>query len=768
MLLGVLLVGLCSEPVAAKAPSPGGPSAWPHTISRNGAEVTIYQPQAVQWPDRKILTARAAVAITTAGQKQALLGTVEISLATSTDEATGIVHLSDPKLLSTHFPSLDTAAAAALEAKIADALPDMQTRQVPLAAVLLSLRQSPVKSVEPQNDPPRIFYADHPASLVVFDGEPVTVPAGKSGLSYAVNTNWDVFASDGTWYLLNNGIWLKASSALGPYSPTTTLPPAFRSLPAEANFADARKALPARGPKSPQAVPTIFVSTTPAAIIVTEGAPKLAAVQGTALERVTNTPNTLLFDTADAHYYVLLAGRWFSAPALEAGWTFATDKLPGDFAMIDPGTPEAAVLASVPGTVAAQEAVLKALIPTTATLKRGAAKPSVAYVGVPHFEPIPGTSILHATNTTSVVLKVGEKFYVCEAGAWFVGPSPHDPWTLADAVPPEIRTIPPSSPYYNVTYGYTAGYAMGFVSAGVLVYGTGYYYPPVVVPGPVPVFLPYPYTYAGQVWYNSSTGAWARGGSVWGPYYGASGARAYNPTTGAWAQGGAVWGPYGGAGAWSAYNPSTGSYAHGSAAWGGGSGSANANWYNARTGISGSTNQNWNAYGRWGSSTFAGPSQTVNTESRSNANGSAGAFQSSTGAEGAGYHNRNTGTNGGAVKTANGDVYAGRDGNVYQHTDNGWSKWSNGGWQPVNPPTSSTGATQSTAANRSAAANGGNPRTSAGNPRTNGSERLGAVDPGSWNQLQQDRMGREFGQGQREFGGGAFQGRAGGGRFRRQ
>jgi hypothetical protein len=47
MLLGVLLVGLCSEPVAAKAPSPGGPSAWPHTISRNGAEVTIYQPQAV-------------------------------------------------------------------------------------------------------------------------------------------------------------------------------------------------------------------------------------------------------------------------------------------------------------------------------------------------------------------------------------------------------------------------------------------------------------------------------------------------------------------------------------------------------------------------------------------------------------------------------------------------------------------------------------------------------------------------------------------------
>ena len=52
-----------------------------------------------------------------------------------------------------------------------------------------------------------------------------------------------------------------------------------------------------------------------------------------------------------------------------------------------------------------------------------------------------------------------------------------------------IYTIPPSSPMYNVTYvkvygatptavtyGYTAGYTMAFVSAGVVVYGTGYYY----------------------------------------------------------------------------------------------------------------------------------------------------------------------------------------------------------------------------------------------------------------------------------------------------
>ena len=79
----------------------------------------------------------------------------------------------------------------------------------------------------------------------------------------------------------------------------------------------------------------------------------------------------------------------------------------------------------------------------------------------------------------------------------------------------------------------------------------------------------------------------------------------------------------------------------------------------------------------------------MNTAERQQCAGSAGGFQSSTGAAGAGYTGVN-GNSGGAVKTQNGDVYAGHDGNAYQHTSDGWSKWSNGGWQPVNPPTNTT------------------------------------------------------------------------------
>jgi len=729
-------------------------AAWPHTIEREGNTVTVYQPQAIEWPERKQLKARAALSIVRPEQRQPLMGTIELRLATTVDEAHGIVHLSDPQLLSSHFPALDTQQAAALEAKIREALPQMQISEVPLASVLLSLKQLPVATVAVNNSAPVIFYADRPASLVVFDGEPVLVPAGKSVLTYAVNTNWAVFVEHGTWFLLNNGVWLSATQVGGPYELVTQLPETFQALKREPEFKNVARYIPAKAPPSKYVAPQIFVSQKPAEIIVTAGAPSLRAVTGTGLQRVVNTANVLFYHAAENLYYVLLSGRWFSARTFSGPWEFATDRLPPDFSLISPTGPDAAVLASVPGTIAAQEAVLAAQIPRTATLKRDAAKLTVVYSGPPHFVPLTPTTMLYAVNTNTYVLQVNTTYYACEGGAWFFAPAPAGPWVLAESVPTVIYTIPASSPLYPVTYvhvyaatplyvtfGFTAGYTLGYVSSGVLVYGTGYYYPPVIIPGPVPIYYPYPYTYAGAVWYNPSTGAWARGGAIYGPAGGvAKGATYYNPTTGAWAQGGAIYGPNGGAGAWSAYNPSTGSYAHGSASWSNGSGSANASYYNARTGVSGSTNQNVNPYGRWGSSTFAGPNQTVNTQSRANSNGRAGSFDSSTGAKGAGYQNAVTGGSGGAVKTQGGDVYAGHDGNVYKHTDSGWSKYVDGSWNAVQPPANH--------ANPPAA----NANTLGGAQGRGGTNAGGSMDRGNYQQLEQDRLGRQAGGGR--WGGG--------------
>ena len=506
-------------------------ATWPHTMtSPNGATVEVYQPQAISWPDEKTLTARMALAITPPGAKTPFVGTLELAFATTIDNATHLITLADPKLISTHFPSLDTERAQQVNDRIAAVLPTLQLKQVPLDAVVLSLKELPqtVKPVAVNNDPPAIFHADRPASLVVFDGDPVLARAGNSGLKYAVNTNWDVFfdpAGKGTWFLLNNGIWLAAPAATGAYALASRLPAAFAKLPSDANFADARKAMPAKS-VPPSQVPSIFVSTKPAEIIVTEGAPQFAAVPGTGLQYVKNTASDLFFDKAQGRFYYLTSGRWFAASGLDGPWSFASNDLPPDFALIPPDGERGEALASVPGTSQAQLAVLRAQIPQQATLKRADAKLTVSYAGAPEFRPLPGIDLAYAVNTAFEVLETDGKYYVCYQGAWFVGATPNGPWALADSVPPAVRSIPPSSPVYNVsyvnvygstaetvTYGYTAGYTMGYVAAGVLVYGTGYYYPPYVGPGVVPVFLPYPYSYAGSVWYNPAVGAWARGGT---------------------------------------------------------------------------------------------------------------------------------------------------------------------------------------------------------------------------------------------------------------
>ena len=274
---------------------------WPHTIATpNGATATVYQPQAISWPDQKTLTTRMALAITPAGAKTPVLGTLEISFATVVDNATHLVTLSDSKLIASHFPTLDTAQAGQLQDRIGALLPTLQLKQVPLDAIVLSLKDLPqtAQPVAVNNDPPTIFHADRPASLVVFDGDPVMALAGNSGLKFAVNTNWDVFqAADGTWYLLNNGTWLSAPAATGPYKAVTKLPPAFSRLPSDANFADVRKAVPAK-PVAAAQVPTIVISMKPAEIIVTDGAIQFVAISGTSLQYVKNTASDLFFDTA--------------------------------------------------------------------------------------------------------------------------------------------------------------------------------------------------------------------------------------------------------------------------------------------------------------------------------------------------------------------------------------------------------------------------------------------------------------------------------------
>ena len=129
--------------------------------------------------------------------------------------------------------------------------------------------------------------------------------------------------------------------------------------------------------------------------------------------------------------YFLVSGRWFSAPDFSGPWTFATPNLPEDFKRIPLSHPRSRVLASVPGTRQAIEAVLLAQIPQTATVnRREISAPAVDYQGEPQFEAIEKTSVARAVNTDKEILKVGDMYYMCFEGVWFVSNASERTWTV--------------------------------------------------------------------------------------------------------------------------------------------------------------------------------------------------------------------------------------------------------------------------------------------------------------------------------------------------
>ena len=332
-------------------------------------------------------------------------------------------------------------------------------------------------------------------------------------MQFVVNANWPVFTEQGrsTYYLFNGKGWMTSTSLQGTWTATAQLPKQMSKVPENANFTSLKSFIPAP-PGSAASYPVVYYSATPAEIIVFSGRPQWTPIPGTQLAYAANTDSPVFKYTPTGAFYYLTSGRWFSSTTPLVGpWIFATNSLPADFAKIPPSSPAGKVLASVPGTPEAEDAVLIAQIPTTSTVNmaEAAKEAKVSYVGEPQFQPIEGTTMLYAVNTPNKVIQVGNAYYLCYQGVWFVSFNPQGPWQVTQSVPQVIYTIPPSSPVYNVTYvtqvpategyvtsSYTAGYmgafVMGATVGAIVASGTGYYYPPYVYHG---YYYPYAATY---------------------------------------------------------------------------------------------------------------------------------------------------------------------------------------------------------------------------------------------------------------------------------
>jgi hypothetical protein len=619
------------------------------------------------------------------GEKPAL-GTIKVEADTKVSVSERLVRFQNFKIVETNFQTVPKENVREIVAAIERAMPDDE-RVIALDRILANLDKSAImpRNVEGvKSDPPTIFFSKTPALIVNLDGDPIWSPIKENDLKFAVNTNWDLFqhGPTSTYYLRNNDTWLKATDIKGQWSAAGTLPDSFKKLPAEENWKEVKTNLPGKPLK---AVPKLFVSTQPAELILLTGEPSYLLVGGTNLLWVSNTESDLFRLGKTGAVYYLVAGRWFSAPDFSGPWSFATPSLPEDFRKIPLEHERSRVLASVPGTDQAAEAVLLAQVPQSARVSKKELKaPDVAFQGDPQFAPIDKTSVQRAVNTDKDILKVGDLYYMCFQGVWFVAKAASGPWEVASTVPSQIYEIPVSSPAHHVTYvtveddddewvtfAAAAGYTGMMVAWGCTMWGSGWYYPPYVwYGGFYPVYYPHFPTYGYSAWYNPWTGAYGRSAAVYGPYGGAGVGARYNPRTGTYARGAAAYGPYGARGVAQAYNPRTGTYA--------------------------ATRQGSNVYGSWGSTAVQRGDDWAQTNRYTNRQTGATTRTVRTD-EGSAVMRRGQG---GTVAAGDGgNVYAGHDGNVYRREDGTWQKYENGGWsntdrQPSERPTPSSAQAQ--------------------------------------------------------------------------
>ena len=600
---------------------------WPREFDHGGAHFVVYQPQVETWNNNR-LAARAAVAATRSGQTAPIYGIVSLSARTSVDKETRTVLLDDTNLTAATFP-----AAVSRQSELADAvrqsMPDWP-RTISLDRLLADLAitqaQAGSESVELNNQPPRIIFSRVPAALVLIDGEPVFRPVAGTPYTRVINTPaillFDPQAN--RFYLDGFEWWMTAASLNGPWTVETAPPLDLAEAKAIALEGEEKDphAHPQDQPQMPPAV--VYVSTTPAELIVTQGDPQFSPISGTQLLYATNTDRDIFLEVKSQNYFLLLSGRWFESRSFEGHWTYVPgSKLPADFAKIPPNSPKGYVLASVPGTEQAREAAIENRIPQTAAVRRDQAKLEVRYDGAPKFQPIPGTAMQYAVNSDSEVIYTGGRYWACRNAVWFVSDSAQGPWELADSIPPEIYTIPPVSPLYHLRYayvygctpdvvyfGYTPGYLGAFVDDGVVVYGTGWWYP----------------GWYGDWWFGWP---WTWGFGFQFSYWG----------------GGWFWrpaGPY-----WWYHHP----------------------WYMSRIYY-----DHWNTH--WHPGDRAWISNNVNVYNR----WPAGAAISHPTA------GRTTAPRPGVSARAPGDVYAGRDGRVYEHRNDGWYQQNRSGqWTRTAP-----------------------------------------------------------------------------------
>ena len=515
--------------------------SWPQELSAEGGSVVlIYQPQ-VEFFAGNSIEARAAVSVKTpASDNVPVFGAIWLTARIDTDRDTRTAIIRNINVGEVRFADASDTDKQVL-AKFIERQIEGSSFTISVDQLLTDLDEEGAGSTEAKlkHEPPEIILSTEPAMLISIDGEPVLQEIEGSKYERVINSAFLIVKDGRDHYLyIGSNTWYEAREIAGPWTATGQVPSDIAGL-VERVDDDGDDVGNIR----------VIVVTEATELLVSDGEPSWAPVEGMDLLYMDNTDSNAFLELTTQQYYVLLSGRWYRGEGMlgELQWLHVpNDELPEPFSDVPEDSVNGAILSQVAGTPQAREAVLDNTIPQTAAIDRDDASFSVDYDGAPDFAPIEEISVEYAQNTAAAVFRYGNLYYACDDGVWYVGNSATGPWTVATEIPDAIYKIPASNPHHNVTYvkvydvtpqvvyvGYTPSYYGSYYYHGAIVYGTGWYYRPWYGPYYYPRYPTWGFHVTYNPWYGWGVGvSWTNGPfrftfSSHGGWWGVGGYRPY-------------------------------------------------------------------------------------------------------------------------------------------------------------------------------------------------------------------------------------------------
>lgn len=196
--------------------------------------------------------------------------------------------------------------------------------------------------------------------------------------------------------------------------------------------------------------PIILFYNEPAILISIDGEPRLIETEEQGVQRVVNTPFTLLFEETSKTYFLNAdVDSWYTSSDLQAAWQ-TVENVPAHISRLAPEvTPE-----DTPEDQEIEKEIEFGPVPKIVVVTEPTEL--ISCTDIPEYTPLDNTDLLFISNTDSDVLMhtTAQEYYILLSGRWYVGKSLEGPWAYRPVtdLPDDFKEIPEDSELGTVLY----------------------------------------------------------------------------------------------------------------------------------------------------------------------------------------------------------------------------------------------------------------------------------------------------------------------------